>query len=49
MNWDFSIDPGGPGAIREGPEPIPELKNIKKRNKGPTSKKSQKSIFSKKN
>ena len=24
---DFYIDPGGPGAIQEGPEPIPELKN----------------------
>ena len=27
---EFYIDPGGPGAIREGPEPIPELKNMKK-------------------
>ena len=26
---EFDIDPGGPGAIWEGPEPILELKDIK--------------------
>ena len=29
-NWNFLSIQGVQGAIREGPEPIPELKNIKK-------------------
>ena len=28
--WDFLSIQGFQGAIQEGPEPIPELKNIKK-------------------